>query len=110
MDIQMPLLDGFQATERIRQNERQKLSDLSYRPDMSLRTPIIAISASLEESSRGEYLRKGVDGWMLKPVNFKRLEMLLKGIHDADLRRMLLYTTETWELGGWLTAEVSHQY
>jgi CheY-like chemotaxis protein len=102
MDIQMPLLDGFQATERIRLRE-QKSTDMSSPSDSPSRTPIIAISASLEESRRGEYMKRGMDAWMLKPVNFRRLEMLLRGIHEADTRASLLYTPGTWELGGWLT-------
>lgn len=105
----MPLLNGFQATERIRLHE----SNLQ-KPDPAIplppatnpkpRTPIIAISASLEESRKDEYTVKGVDGWMLKPVNFKRLERLLRGIHDQDLRGELLYKPGSWEIGGWLLA------
>jgi CheY-like chemotaxis protein len=104
MDIQMPLLDGFQATSRIRLQESlsQKVLSISQPINSSHRTPIIAISASLEESRKDEYSQKGVDGWMLKPVNFRRLEMLLRGIHDEGLRGELLYEPGTWELGGWL--------
>lgn len=104
MDIQMPLLNGFQATSRIRLQESlsQKLLSASQLTTPNYRTPIIAISASLEESRKDEYSQKGMDGWMLKPVNFRRLEMLLMGIHDEGLRGELLYETGTWELGGWL--------
>lgn len=101
----MPLLDGFQATERIRHNEAQKRNFLTV-SDPHLPIPIIAISASLEESRRDEYAQKGVDGWMLKPVNFRRLDMMLRGIHDMNLRDVLLSSEVTWGQGGWLTSQV----
>ena len=98
----MPLLDGFQATERIRQSEvraQNSLQPSNVHPPV----PIIAISASLEESRKDEYSRKGVDGWMLKPVNFRRLDIMLRGIHDMNLRDVLLSSEVTWGQGGWLT-------
>jgi CheY-like chemotaxis protein len=106
MDIQMPLLNGFQATERIRllesQSQSQKSTPTTPPADPKPRTPIVAISASLEESRKDEYSQKGVDGWMLKPVNFGRLERLLRGIHDEEVKNELRYQTNTWEHGGWL--------
>jgi CheY-like chemotaxis protein len=103
MDIQMPLLDGFQATERIRQSEAQKVAASPPSSDSQLPIPIIAISASLEEPCKDEYSRKGVDGWMLKPVNFRRLDMMVRGIHDTGLRDIFLSSEVTWGQGGWLT-------
>ncbi|EAU85944.2 atypical/HisK protein kinase [Coprinopsis cinerea okayama7 len=80
MDIQMPILNGFEATEQIRQVEPQP--SMPSRPSCKLndgRIPIFAVSASLKESQRDELAEHGMDGWILKPIDFKRLNTILKG-------------------------------
>ncbi|TFK20594.1 hypothetical protein FA15DRAFT_673329 [Coprinopsis marcescibilis] len=104
MDIQMPILDGFQATERIRQVEA--LPTMAARPSRMLnngRIPIFAVSASLKETQRENLLEKGMDGWILKPIDFKRLNLILKGVLDPEQRQKDSYTAGfNWERGGWL--------
>ena len=63
MDIEMPNLDGFQATERIRASESSK----------SLRVPIVALSAHGEELERMDLKAKGLDGYISKPVRPKEV-------------------------------------
>lgn len=41
------------------------------------------------------------DAWVLKPIDFGRLDLLLKGIKNEDLRREALYVPGYWERGGW---------
>ena len=53
----MPVMDGLEATRRIRQRE-QELGG-------STRTPIIAISASLEPKDRARGATAGMDDWYL---------------------------------------------
>jgi CheY-like chemotaxis protein len=51
----MPLVDGMMSTKMIRRFERE-LEDLQHtRP----RVPIIAVSASLSESKRFDYIQSG---------------------------------------------------
>ena len=46
----------------------------------------------------------GLDGWILKPVDFKRMFTILRGIIDPEQRKKDLYdTNRDWEFGGWLT-------
>jgi len=63
--------------------------------------PIFAVSASLVERERQTYINAGFDGWILKPIDFKRLNTLLKGIVDDNTRNSCLYKPGEWERGGW---------
>ncbi|KAF7299237.1 ATP-binding cassette transporter [Mycena indigotica] len=105
MDIQMPILDGYQATERIRTLEKEDTGPNS-RVTSQLNgghIPIFAVSASLQEKRRDELANYGVDGWILKPIDFKRLKVLLNGVTDPDARSLAVYTPGcSWEAGGWL--------
>ncbi|KAH8824835.1 hypothetical protein DL96DRAFT_1467371 [Flagelloscypha sp. PMI_526] len=103
MDIQMPILDGFQCTEKIRELENLRPQELT-RPSQQNngRIPIFAVSASLLEARRADLAGKGFDGWILKPIDFKRLDVILKGVLDDHQRQLDLYRPGCdWELGGW---------
>ena len=73
----------------------------SARADTNERIPIFAVSASLVERERQTYIDAGFDGWILKPIDFKRLNTLLAGITDEDVRNSCLYESGQWERGGW---------
>ncbi len=59
MDIQMPEMNGFDATEAIRQ--RELLNGFS-------RLPIIAMTANVAESTRERCLAVGMDDFIAKPI------------------------------------------
>lgn len=65
MDCHMPEMDGFEATETIRQYETDK--DLVV-------TPIVAFTASVLEADLDKCSRFGMNGYITKPINRKRLE------------------------------------
>ncbi|HEX2964538.1 MAG TPA: response regulator [Syntrophorhabdaceae bacterium] len=56
MDIQMPEMDGFEATRNIRKNERNK------------ELPIIAMTAHAMESDRIRCLQSGMNDYISKPI------------------------------------------
>lgn len=64
MDIQMPLMDGWQAKDEI----------LRYEMANGIRhVPIIALTAHNSDSSRDEFLRNGFDGFIAKPIVWSQL-------------------------------------
>jgi len=102
MDLQMPIVDGFSSTKMIRSFEKtQSAASLSSRAARNSRIPVFAVSASLEEKQKDKYIATGFDGWILKPVDFKRVDQLLKGIVDDEVRDECLYQPGKWEQGGW---------
>ncbi|KAJ5823815.1 CheY-like superfamily [Penicillium robsamsonii] len=107
MDIQMPILDGMAATRAIREFEsktpKEALSDKAIRND---RVPIFAVSASLVKKDLETYIDTGFDGWVMKPINFARLNVILSGICDPSARQAATYTPEgEWENGGWFNTK-----
>lgn len=97
----MPLVDGTEATSLIRKFEHDIAPALSQHAASYERIPIIAVSASLTERCRHEYVDTGFDGWILKPIDFKRLETMLVAIRDEKIRQDMLYTPGSWDMGGW---------
>ena len=69
MDCAMPVMDGFEATRRIRQSP----SDL---PGISA-IPIIAMTADAMPSDRDRCLREGMNDYLAKPVELDRLADVL---------------------------------
>jgi len=106
----MPILDGFGATKGIRQIEANKPLNTLPRRSTALvgRIPIFAVSASLTEDQRDYMVELGMDAWILKPIEFKRMAVLLSGINDIRLRQQHAYHEGCiWEYGGWLESPVS---
>lgn len=72
MDLQMPVMGGFEAVEQIRNIEKAK----------NLRTPIVALTAHSFEEHRKRCLEAGMDGFVVKPIKknelFGTIEELLK--------------------------------
>ena len=68
MDINMPVMDGYMATERIRQWEAA---------NHRLRLPIIALTADAYEQDHQHCLDVGMDDFLTKPVVIDDLQMAL---------------------------------
>ncbi|KAI9835940.1 MAG: hypothetical protein M1819_001838 [Sarea resinae] len=102
MDMQMPIVDGLASVKMIRSFEKARNPDiLSPHAALNGRIPIFAVSASLLEKDRRTYVDCGFDAWILKPIDFKRLNLLLEGIIDGRVREDSLYVPGKWERGGW---------
>jgi len=99
----MPIVDGLTSAKMIRETERASdgVSGLSRLAAPHGRIPVFAVSASLVEKDKDAYVDAGFDGWILKPIDFKRLETLLTGIRDDEIRNRSLYVPGQWENGGW---------
>ncbi|WP_322922686.1 ATP-binding protein [Paenibacillus campi] len=68
MDNRMPIMDGFQATRKIRELERMKLREP---------VPIIALTANTSPEDRQRCLEVGMDDILTKPVNLESLTRIL---------------------------------
>ncbi|MCX5970605.1 MAG: response regulator, partial [Coprothermobacterota bacterium] len=63
MDMRMPVMDGYEATRRIREGEKESASHLA----------IIAVTASAFEDDRQQILQAGADGYLRKPFQEEEL-------------------------------------
>lgn len=107
----MPIVDGLTSTKMIRSFEHSRTeSHLSPRAAANGRVPIFAVSASLLEREKQKYIEAGFDGWILKPIDFKRLNVLMTGIVDESVRNSCLYTPGDWEAGGWFRSRQENVY
>ena len=79
MDCQMPELDGYDATDRIRELEEQGVGGHTGR------VPIVAMTANALDSDRQKCLEAGMDDYLPKPVKAESLStMLVKWCGTAD--------------------------
>ena len=68
MDVQMPGMDGFESTRRIRQMESERGGH---------RTPIVAMTAHVFDRDKHKCLEAGMDDFIPKPFDPKQLESVL---------------------------------
>lgn len=77
MDISMPVMNGFEATRRIRKIESEHNSQLT-----SLPTPrsslIIALTGLASVKDQREAFASGVDLYIMKPISIAKLSQLLE--------------------------------
>jgi signal transduction histidine kinase/CheY-like chemotaxis protein len=77
MDIQMPEMDGFQATAAIRMRE-QRRSSVGRRCDETCpRVPIIALTAHAQVGYQEVCLKAGMDSYLTKPIDQQTLRRVV---------------------------------
>lgn len=89
MDCEMPEMDGFEATRKIRQmatDAQSRLRDL----------PIVALTAQAIKGDRERCLAAGMDGYVMKPVN--RTDLVRTILHQLDQSRRVLPTLAKGEV------------
>lgn len=63
MDVQMPVMNGYEATKEIRKFENKQIASI----------PIIAMTANAFEEDKQEALRCGMNGHIAKPIDIPKL-------------------------------------
>jgi osomolarity two-component system sensor histidine kinase NIK1 len=68
MDIMMPVMDGLEATIKIRELESKNSNEK--------RTPIIALTANTMDNDRDKCIAYGMDEFMAKPFDIEKLNSI----------------------------------
>lgn len=90
MDIQMPVLNGIDATIKILEYEKRE--NLTH-------TPIIAVTANALKGDRERFLAEGMDDYISKPINLEKFIGILRKFfplrdtssRGSDVKDILLY-------------------
>ncbi len=95
MDLQMPQLDGYGATEAIRRIEAEE--------GRAVRIPIIALTAEAIEGEREKCIAAGMDDFITKPFKPEVLDRILTrwltGDESAGASRRRAAEPGSWPLG-----------
>lgn len=86
MDVQMPNMDGLQATKLIRQSE------------LNIGTPIIAVTAHAFKEEQERLLASGMDDYLPKPLNLNELVNLIKRWCLQQEHKPVSLPSLDWEL------------
>jgi PAS domain S-box-containing protein len=86
MDCHMPVMDGYDATKKIREMESMKREakekdspdPLPLTPDGTLHVPIIAMTANALSGDREKCLQAGMDDYLPKPIRPDGLTQILE--------------------------------
>lgn len=70
MDVQMPVMNGYEATRTIRKLKNTQLAAI----------PILAMTANAFEEDKQEALKSGMNGHIAKPINIDNLINTLKRV------------------------------
>jgi len=73
MDIMMPVMDGIEATVKIREIEK--------RDNIKNRTPIIALTANTMDNDRDKCISFGMDEFMAKPFDIEKLKSIFSELN-----------------------------
>ena len=76
MDIEMPEMDGLQATRALRQSETHS----------GKHTPVIAMTAYGSTENREACMQAGMDGYVSKPFTFEKLNQAIQALTHAPAR------------------------
>jgi signal transduction histidine kinase/DNA-binding response OmpR family regulator len=85
MDVQMPVMGGFEATSAIRQKEAKT----------GMHIPIVAMTAHAMKGDREKYLAAGMDAYIPKPISVKDLLATIDVVAGHSERRQRSPESET---------------
>ena len=74
MDIQMPIMDGYEATRRIRMLDNPARSGI----------PILAMTANAFDEDRKAAITVGMNGFLSKPIQIEELIQTLQSVFGRN--------------------------
>ncbi len=77
MDLQMPRMDGLEATRRIRQKEKGSEDHV----------PIAAMTAHTMKGDKERFLKAGMDGYIAKPIDVEELFIVIDDLTRESKKR-----------------------
>lgn len=88
MDVQMPIMDGIEATRQIKNLEHGKYADI----------PIVALTAGVSKKERDDCFQAGMSDFIAKPIDRSLLEKVIRKIvnHEHGIQSV---TTNSFEEG-----------
>lgn len=108
MDMRMPVMDGYAATQQIRRLEQQKTVQNGRHSTTSTATKILALTASAFEDERAAILMAGCDDFLFKPITeavlFDKLAEHL-GVRYCYETQVVLQTSGGQPADTWLTSQ-----
>ena len=85
MDVQMPIMDGVEATQEIIEFEKEE--GLPH-------TPIVAVTANVLKGDREKFIGAGMDDYISKPIETNELERVLENVAKNKYRSYEEYEKE----------------
>ncbi|KAG1083528.1 hypothetical protein G6F42_022183 [Rhizopus arrhizus] len=83
MDVQMPIMGGFEATQKIR--------EIEHNAGTGSHVPIIALTAHAMIGDREKCLQSGMDEYVTKPLRFPELIAAIKKFAPQSAHAMLMH-------------------
>ncbi len=107
MDCQLPVLDGYEATRRIRQLEAQGLIP----GGADRRMPIVALTATATKADLERCLAAGMDTYLTKPIDARRLLEVVASQNRREAPRRVDLTRALLRMGNReLLARIAAQF
>ena len=78
MDVQLPIMNGIEATRRIRALDNPNAS-----------CPILAVTANAMRGDREEYMAAGMDDYIAKPIDLEELRSKIRNALEAAARKAI---------------------
>jgi len=75
-DINMPIMDGVEAFEKIRAYEKE---------NKLFSTPVIAVTANAIKGDKEKFLKLGMDGYISKPINIEEIKDIFNTLLGGNL-------------------------
>jgi CheY-like chemotaxis protein len=97
MDLEMPQMDGLEATRRIR--SREAFCASSAENGGPRRLPIMAMTANASKSDEARCMGAGMDGFLTKPFTAEKLRLAIENLHCTPIANVTGHRSRVFPRG-----------